>query len=137
MAFVLDASAALPWCFQDEGTPATDQLLANAAAGERFYVPSHWPIEILNGLTRAERRGRLNEVDVEEFLADLLRYHIVVDTREIQQQWSEARSLVVKHRLSAYDAAYLALAKRLGVGLATLDGQLRLAAQAEGIPLVI
>ena len=137
MAFVLDASAALPWCFQDEASPATENLLALAKAGDRIYVPPHWPSEILNGLTRAARRGRLDDPSVGRFLTTLLAYNIVVDALPFAEQWNEARPLIVKHRLSAYDAGYLALAKRLNVELASLDAQLRLAAESEGIPLQV
>jgi predicted nucleic acid-binding protein len=137
LAFVLDASAALPWCFRDEATTETDRLLGLAARGEQFYVPAHWPSEILNGLTRAARRGRLDDPSVERFLRDLLAYNVIVDARPISEQWSEALPLIQQYRLSAYDAAYLALAKRLNIALATFDTQLRLAAQAEGVSLSI
>jgi len=53
------------------------------------------------------------------------------------RQWAEARPLILKHRLSAYDAAYLALARRLNISLATFDEQLILAAQAEGVSLAV
>ena len=137
MAFVLDASAALPWCFLDEATTQSNHLLDQAVTGERVYVPAHWPMEVLNGLTRASRRGRLDDPSVVTFLATLVALDIVVEELSISEQWSEALPLILQYRLSAYDAAYLALAKRLGVGLATLDTQLRLAAQTEGVSLSI
>ena len=137
MAFVLDASAALPWCFRDEATVESDGLLELAASGERFYVPAQWPSEVLNGLTRAARRGRLDDPSVERFLGDLISYDVMVDARPISEQWSEALPMIQQYRLSAYDAAYLALAKRLNVALATFDTQLRLAASAEGVSLSI
>jgi predicted nucleic acid-binding protein len=137
LAFVLDASAALPWCFRDEATTETDRLLGLAERGELLYVPAHWPSEILNGLTRAARRGRLDAPSVERFLRDVLAYNVIVDARPISEQWSEALPLIQQYRLSAYDAAYLALAKRLNIALATFDSQLRLAAQAEGVSLSI
>ena len=62
---------------------------------------------------------------------------IVVEELSISEQWSEALPLIQQYRLSAYDAAYLALAKRLNIALATFDTQLRLAAQAEGVSLSI
>jgi len=94
-------------------------------------------MEVLNGLTRASRRGRLDDPSVVTFLATLVALDIVVEELSISEQWSEALPLILQYRLSAYDAAYLALAKRLGVGLATLDTQLRLAAQTEGVSLSI
>jgi predicted nucleic acid-binding protein len=137
LAFVLDASAALPWCFRDEATTETNRLLDQAVAGERIYVPAHWPIEVLNGLTRAARRGRLDDSSTIFFLRTLTAFDIVVGDLSISEQWSQARPLILQYRLSAYDAAYLALAKRLSIGLATFDTQLRLAAVAEGVLLAI
>jgi predicted nucleic acid-binding protein len=112
-------------------------LLAAAEAGELIYVPAHWPTEVLHGLTRASRRGRLEDPSVDQFLTTLLAYRIVVDSLSVAEQWNNARQLIVRHRLSAYDAAYLALAKRLRVSLASFDAQLRLAAEAEGVLLTI
>jgi predicted nucleic acid-binding protein len=137
VAFVLDASAALPWCFRDEATPQTEALQARAASGERIVVPAHWPAEILNGATRAARRGRIDEASVDAFLEALPLYDIVLDARPIAEQWIDALQLVRLHRLSGYDAMYLALARRLGIGLATFDDRLRQAATAERIALVI
>jgi len=135
VAFVLDPSAALPWCFTDEATPLTEKLLTRAEAGEDIYVVSHWPLEVLNALTRAARRGRTDEPTNNLFLNALLSYNIHVIALSIEDQWTECHPLILKHRLSAYDAAYLALAKRLQIPLATLDEQLRLAAEAEGLLL--
>jgi predicted nucleic acid-binding protein len=111
MAIVLDASAALPWCFRDEATSGTDRLLAMAAAGMRLYVPAHWPAEILNGLVRAKRRGRIDLAGIQQFLIDLQDLDIYVDERSFKSQWSEELPLAEIYSLSAYDAAYLSLAK--------------------------
>jgi predicted nucleic acid-binding protein len=135
--FVLDASSALPWCFRDEATAETDALLYRATDGERIYVPAHWPAEMLSGLTRAARRGRVDDPGVDRFLSLFPVYNIVVDAGEFQSRWNDALPLVRLHRLSGYDAMYLALAKRLNIGLATFDGRLRDAAIAERVPLVI
>jgi predicted nucleic acid-binding protein len=137
VAFVLDPSAALAWCFRDEATERSEQLLSRADAGELLSVTAHWPLEILNALTRAARRGRAEEQDSTAFLASLLSYRIEVVTFTLEDQWAEALPLIMKHRLSAYDAAYLALARRLDVSLATFDAQLTLAARAEGVSLAV
>jgi hypothetical protein len=44
--FVADASATLAWCFDDEGTPATEALLERLRLGELAIVPAHWPFEV-------------------------------------------------------------------------------------------
>lgn len=137
MAFVLDASSTLPWCFRDEATPASNRLLDRAIAEERIYVPANWAMEVLEGLSRAVRRGRLNEVDRDLFLRMLTGFDIAVDARSISEQWDEAKSLIFKHRLSAYDGGYLALALRLQAPLATFDGRLRKAAEVEGLTLAV
>jgi hypothetical protein len=61
MAFVIDASATLPWRFADEATPWTEALLDRVEAGEDALVPAHWPIEIINSLLMAQRRGPVTE----------------------------------------------------------------------------
>jgi predicted nucleic acid-binding protein len=137
VAFVLDASAAMPWCFEDERTPETEHFLGLAMAREPIYVPSHWPMELLNGLTRAARRGRLDDGAVDRFLALLPNFELVVEERSLAEQWDNVLELVRTYRLSAYDAAYLSLAKRERVPLATLDEQLRLAAQVEQVSLLL
>lgn len=137
MAFALDASTTLPWCFRDEATSATDELLSRAVGQERIYVPANWPMEVLQGLTRAMRAGRIPDPDAIEFLRMMPSFNILLDRRPIALQWSGALSLIQKHRLSAYDAGYLALAIELQVPLATLDDRLRQAAFAEGVPLAI
>jgi predicted nucleic acid-binding protein len=131
--FVLDASSTLPWCFRDEASVYTDRLLQLAYDGERIFVPPHWPAEILNGLLRAVRRKRLSEVEAKMFLTSLLAYDIVVDQNSLDEQWSELMHVAETYALSAYDAAYLSLALRMRVPLATQDERLQLAAKIEGL----
>lgn len=57
--FVVDASATLPWCFEDEATAWSESLLDLLSRGEQAYVPAHWLIEISNGLLTATRRQRI------------------------------------------------------------------------------
>ena len=64
MAFVIDASAALPWRFADEATPWTEALLDRAEAGEEMLMPAHWPVEVANGLLVAHRKGRVTDAQV-------------------------------------------------------------------------
>lgn len=136
MAFVLDASVALPWCFVDETTPFTLKLLHRAMAGEELLVPAHWPTEVLNALIQGKRRGRVTDDQIERFLDDLASFRITVEEEHALSHMSDLRLLAEKHRLTAYDAAYLGLAKRMGLPLATLDGEIIQAARVEGVPLV-
>ncbi len=100
-------------------------------------VISHWPTEVLNGLIRAGRRGRVDELGQRAFLNSLLSYDIQIVTLGMEDQWTECLSLIQTYTLSAYDAAYLALAKRLNVPLATFDDKLTLSARIEGIALAV
>lgn len=56
---MVDASAALAWCFEDESGSIMDGLLERLRQGDRIIVPAHWPTEILNGLLFAARRKRI------------------------------------------------------------------------------
>ncbi len=69
--FIPDASATLPWCFEDEATPWTESLLNRLASGERLILPAHWPVEVSNGLVMAVRRGRVSRDKVRRFIEDL------------------------------------------------------------------
>ncbi|UIP59386.1 type II toxin-antitoxin system VapC family toxin [Agromyces marinus] len=128
-AFVLDASVALSWCFEDEARPESDALL-HRVGGSGAIVPVIWEFEVANVLAVAERRGRLSEAEVTRRAALLrsLPIHIVrdLDTGSLLQT---ARA----HALSAYDAAYLVVAEREGVPLATRDATLEAAARAAGV----
>jgi predicted nucleic acid-binding protein len=135
-SFVMDASAALPWCFEDEATAYTEGLLNRCAAGEEIMVASIWPLEMTNSLLYAQRRGRVTAERVEQFLEQLLRFRIQVEPCTTLQAVREVRQLAHTYRLTAYDAAYLALALRFQLPLATLDQELIIAANAAGVRLL-
>ena len=135
-SFVIDASATLPWCFDDEATAYTEGLLNRCAAGEEVMVAAIWPLEITNGLLYAHRRGRVMAERVEQFLTQILRFRIQVEPCATQQAVRDVRQLAQTHKLTAYDAAYLELARRFQLPLATLDQELITAAQATGVRLI-
>lgn len=132
MPFVIDASIAACWAFRDEDHPHADLALSRLRTDEAL-VPSLWWFEVRNILVVNERRKRLKEVDTAVFLRDLGRLPVIVDGSPDE---SEVLRLARRHRLSVYDAAYLELAQRSGVDLATLDRELALAARAEAVSLV-
>jgi len=135
-SFVIDASATLPWCFDDEATAYTEGLLNRCAAGEEVMVASVWPLEITNGLLFAQRRGRVTAERVEQFLAQILRLRIQVEPFTTQQAVHEVRRLAQTYQLTAYDAAYLELALHYNLPLATLDIELKQASCAVGVRLI-
>ena len=134
--FVTDASATLPWCFADEATPWTEALLDRLQGGEEALVPAHWPVEVMNSLVMAMRRGRIDLDRVARFAGDLSSLAIRIEPPHDPAAWNAVIQVATKHHLTLYDAAYLELAQRTGLPLATLDGDLRKAARAEGITLV-
>jgi predicted nucleic acid-binding protein len=133
--FVVDASVALAWCFLDEATPATKMLL-EAAAAEQFAVPAWWYLEITNALYFAERKGRIQPAKIAEFIELVESFSIDVDTEGPLRAFSHLLPLCRKHQLTSYDAAYLDVALRLDLPLATLDEPLRQAAKSHGIKLL-
>ena len=133
--FVIDASAVLAWCFEDEGGPEADALIEQVAA-EGASVPGLWPLEIANGLVMGERRGRISQAESAAFVAMIEELPIVADQATGARALHATMSLAREHELTAYDAAYLELAMRLGVPLATGDRKLRTAARRVGVGLL-
>lgn len=131
--FVLDASVALCWCFENQATDYTEGIFERMAAGDEASVPFIWPLEMVNALLRAERRKTLKVAQVTGFLEELSAWPIQVDTLGVGRAFQQILSTARQHNLSAYDAAYLELAIRAGLPLATLDDKLRKAARAVGV----
>src|SRR5690348_14306127 len=131
--FVLDCSVALAWCFHDEQDPYADAIAARFPAAD-IVVPSLWHLEIANVFVVAERRGRSTQADTLTWTGFLSALPIAVDSETVARAWADTLSLARAHDLTAYDAAYLELTLRLGLPLATLDAQLKAAAQAVGAP---
>jgi len=132
MAFVLDASIMACWAFQDEDHPDASLAFLQMSA-EEAVVPCLWWFEVRNILVVNERRRRIAESDTARFLLNLSRLRIRLD--RVPDEGAVLR-LARTHRLSVYDAAYLELAQREGVPLATLDVDLRKAAANEGVALL-
>jgi len=135
-SFVLDVSACLPWCYEDEQTPFSDQLLDLAATGSQLHVPSIWPLEIVNALIQGVRRKRLPAERATEFLEQLKALSFHIDPSPTLTEMPRLLELASRHQLTSYDAAYLDLAIRTGLPLASLDDALRKAAIAEKVALV-
>ncbi|HVC56416.1 MAG TPA: type II toxin-antitoxin system VapC family toxin [Stellaceae bacterium] len=132
---VLDASLALTWCFEDEATPGTRRVLERLAA-EAASVPSIWHLEVANVLAIAERRRRITPAESAEFIGRLESLAILVDEQTSARAFARTLDLAREEHLTAYDAAYLELAMRLGVPLATKDDALRNAAKRLGVAVL-
>jgi predicted nucleic acid-binding protein len=133
--FVIDASTTLAWCFADETSDAAERAL-DRLEHEEAIAPSIWPLEVANGLRTAERRGRLELSDVAHVRDLLLSLPVQVEPVDLRLALNEVTEVARTLDLTAYDAAYLALAARLGLPLATADDRLRGAAVSSGVALV-
>ena len=132
--FVLDCSVTMAWCFDDEATPLTNAVrdsLAIAGAA----VPSIWLLEVANATIVGERRKRLDEARSRRFITLLESLPIAVDDETSFRAFGYITHLARTYQLSAYETAYLELAIRRGLPLACLDGKLKAAATAAGVPL--
>ena len=130
--FVLDASVAGVWLFDDESHPRADSVLARLE-DEGALVPQHWHLEVRNTLIVGERRGRILAAEVDERLIGLSVLPVRTDT---EVSLNDAYALARAHSLTLHDAVYLELARRQGLPLATLDVALGQAAAAEDLSLV-
>lgn len=132
MAAVVDASIAGAWVLPDEINDLANSVRLRHV-NDVIHVPSHWWVEVLSLLLKAERRERLDAASVDEAV-DLLS----VLSIEIDPLSNQARVLLFarRHELTVYDAAYLELAHRLSLPLATLDRKLAAAAVAEDVELI-
>ena len=132
--FVLDCGVALAWCFEDLGDPWTEGLL-DRLHGETAIVPTVWCLEVAEALLAAERLGRLRPADSARFLRLLHTLPIAVDRETPARAHGETMARARVHHLSAPAAAYLELAMREGLPLATRDEDLLRAAADAGVPL--
>jgi predicted nucleic acid-binding protein len=121
---------------KDEETSWTINLLRRLSAGDQIIVPAHWPTEVSNGLLMASRRSRIPQGSAGLFWDQLSILPIAVEPPLTPDQVKAVISLCEQHRLTIYDAAYLELAKRKAVALATLDTALLKAARFEGVSLI-
>src|SRR6516225_8641239 len=135
-SLVLDASVALAWCLEAETTAYTEGVLDLLTGGREALVPSLWPYEVANVLALAERKRRATWATIRSFLDRMYSLPIRVDESGMTAAFEQALSIARQRRLSAYDAAYLELAIRERLPLATLDGDLRRAAHAIGVALI-
>ncbi|MBW2000641.1 MAG: type II toxin-antitoxin system VapC family toxin [Deltaproteobacteria bacterium] len=126
-AFVVDNSVVMSWCFKDESNSYSDAVLDSLKECTAF-VPTIWPLEVVNVLLVAERRRRLSRADSIRFITLLTQLPIVLEEEQPPIMMKELLALARENRLSSYDASYLDLAMRKGLPIATLDRKIRAAA---------
>jgi predicted nucleic acid-binding protein len=131
-ALVIDSSAALSWCFEDEASPASDALFERVR-DEGALVPILWHLEVVNVLLQAEKRGRITASDVAMRLELIAELPITTDNETTARAWREILALARAEGLTTHDAAYLELAIRRGLPLQTKDEALIGAARRNGL----
>jgi predicted nucleic acid-binding protein len=132
---VLDSSVTLAWIYATETTKEISTVFAQLVESGA-WVPGLWKLEVANVLEMGVRKGRSNSAFRDAALADLALLPITVDQETDRHAWESTARLAARHRLTLYDAAYLELARRRCLPLATLDKELRVAAIAEEVPLL-
>jgi predicted nucleic acid-binding protein len=136
MPFVLDASMTMNWCFADESTPHSRRVL-DLLLDSYAEVPALWSFEVANVLAVNEKRQRLTKAASSEFLQMLSGLDIRIDRSFPAVDGKVLLPLVWRYGLTAYDAAYLELAIRKGLPLATFDKEMIAAAPLEGVQLIV
>ena len=116
----LDCSVTMAWCFEDQADSMSEKLLDGFGDSEAV-VPAIWPLEVADVLVVAERHGRLSAADSTRFLEVLRRLPILVEDASLPRAAEAVLSTARQTGLSSYDAAYLELAMRAGVPLASRD----------------
>lgn len=130
MTLVIDASVALALVIPDEQSEWAEEVMS-VVARTSARAPMLWEYEVTSGLRTAERRGRISAQDVDDAVAVLSRLPIRLEQPSAQALLRLSR----EYALTAYDAAYLAVAVRHGLPVATHDRALAAAALAEGVAL--
>lgn len=133
MDWVIDSSLALAWALPDETSKEAERFLSRISMRNILWIPALWWYEIANALLMAQRRKRLTEAERIRLTELYRKLPIRTDTMLGPDAMWRFHTFAVEYNLSAYDAAYLELAQRRGLGLATADRPLRLAAQRAGI----
>lgn len=133
--FVLDCSLTMTWCFPDEATSYT-QAVRDMFTYTEAVVPSLWPYEVANILWSAERQKRITQAQVIRFKTLLEQCPIAIDHTSTDKAMIDTLELAREQNLTAYDAAYLELATRSNLPIATLDKALQKAAQQIGVELL-
>lgn len=133
---VIDASIVLSWLLADEESAASLAIRNDLLSSENAWVPAHWRLELANALWMAERRRRLDLAGITRAMTIICQLPVTIDPETNTRAGSETLSLARHHQISVYDAAYLELALRRGAALASLDRELRAAAQSLSIPVL-
>ena len=131
---VVDASIALAWIMPDEDAPGAQTVL-DAVVERGAFAPCLWPLEVANALYVASRRNRITAEQREAALTALADLPVRMEDGTPLLAWTTLSEIAGDLQLTVYDAAYLELALRKAMPLATLDEALKRAAASAGAEL--
>ena len=135
-SFVVDNSVVMSWCFRDETNQYADAVL-DCLSEATAFVPSIWPLEVVNVLLVAERKKRLSEADSVRFITLLSQLPIIVENERPKRIMKDLLAFARSNNLSSYDASYLDLSMRKGISIATLDTRVIEAAEKTDVPILM
>ena len=135
-SFVIDNSVVMSWCFKDEISQYADGVL-DLLQESTAFVPSIWPLEVVNVLIVAERKKRLRQADSVRFITLLSQLPIIVEYERTGTIMNDLLVLARANNLSSYDASYLDLSMRRGLPIATMDTRLIKAAKKSNVPVIM
>ena len=139
VSFVLDNSVAMRWMLESNIVTAqmyAEEVLKSLSTSDAL-VPNLWHLEATNVLLGAEKRSEINTGEIEGFISQLQNLPIQVDPLTAHQSFSRILALARAYKLSSYDAAYLELAIREGLPLATLDRNLIKASKKSSVDIYL
>ena len=132
-AYVVDASMAFSWIYPSQASVDADALLESVKGGTAVVVPPLWFLEVANGLLAAQRRGLVTASERTTALRQLSALIITVDDESVRTAFGRTSALAEEHGLSVYDAAYLELALRRELPIASRDKAILAAANRNGV----
>jgi predicted nucleic acid-binding protein len=131
---VIDSSVTLAWLYDDERTDSIERVFDQVIAAGA-WVPGLWRLEVANGLQHAVQRRHIDGGFRTRAIAYLMELDISIDPETATFAWTSTLALAERFRLTPYDACYLELAQRRAQPLASLDKDLRRAAEELHIPV--
>ncbi len=132
---MIDASVAVAWLIPEEDTPAAIEIRRRVAE-EGAITPQHWRLEVCNALLMSARRKRYDLQRLDLDLSALALLPVGSDEETWERTWGDGVKLAIAQKLTAYDAAYLELAQRKRLPLATFDHDLVKAARRVGVEVI-
>lgn len=135
--FVADASVAIAWAVESQADEGTERLKESFIEGSEVVVPALWTLEIANTLLVLMRRARLTRSQWNTIRSEFAGLPVTTDTEASGLALQRISELASGQSLTIYDAAYLELAMRRGLPLASRDSALNKAAKKCHVPTLL